>query len=280
LQPWRWTDLVDGIRHGTLGTAQEPHSAATAGKMTFARRADPGEPPPGRRHDRATLLTYSRAIDLLGEPSGGGLLCLAGPIVLWGGDIRGFHPHPERVDGTIGGPPCTCGARLATFPRLGGKMWARTDSRIRAVCPRGAAAVVPDGERQRAPIPVVSGYAVWAKMMTDLSFGGTQGRKRRISFGVRGNRVVPLLPEHVTFVCQNPVGVVTTRALEVGQKVSTPPIDGQDFSYADALKAQGLPSDFLLAATYPGRARVASPRLLTACRWPGPGAGQGGLGSG
>lgn len=35
-----------------------------------------------------------------------GFCIVRGPDVLWGGDIRRFHPPPGMFDGLIGGPPC------------------------------------------------------------------------------------------------------------------------------------------------------------------------------
>src|SRR5262245_38871520 len=35
-----------------------------------------------------------------------GFCVVRGPDVLWGGDIRRFHPPAGKFDGVIGGPPC------------------------------------------------------------------------------------------------------------------------------------------------------------------------------
>lgn len=35
-----------------------------------------------------------------------GFVVVRGPDVLWGGDIRNFHPPAGKFDGVIGGPPC------------------------------------------------------------------------------------------------------------------------------------------------------------------------------
>ena len=35
-----------------------------------------------------------------------GFTVVRGPDVIWGGDIRTFHPPPGRFDGIIGGDPC------------------------------------------------------------------------------------------------------------------------------------------------------------------------------
>lgn len=47
--------------------------------------------------------------------------CVArGPDVLWGGDIRRFHPPAGKFDGVIGGPPCQAFSRLAHMVRANG----------------------------------------------------------------------------------------------------------------------------------------------------------------
>src|SRR5581483_3105563 len=41
-----------------------------------------------------------------------GFCVVRGPDVLWGGDIRSFHPPSGVFDGVIGGPPCQAFSRL------------------------------------------------------------------------------------------------------------------------------------------------------------------------
>lgn len=49
-----------------------------------------------------------------------GFCIVRGPDVLWGGDIRRFHPPTGTFDGVIGGPPCQCFSRLARMVRHNG----------------------------------------------------------------------------------------------------------------------------------------------------------------
>jgi DNA (cytosine-5)-methyltransferase 1 len=42
-----------------------------------------------------------------------GFCVVRGPDVLWGGDIRRFHPPAGKFDGVIGGPPCKGESTLA-----------------------------------------------------------------------------------------------------------------------------------------------------------------------
>src|SRR5437660_11815578 len=41
-----------------------------------------------------------------------GFCVVRGPDLLWGGDIRRFHPPAGKFDGVIGGPPCQPFTRL------------------------------------------------------------------------------------------------------------------------------------------------------------------------
>ena len=49
-----------------------------------------------------------------------GFCVVRGPDVLWGGDIREFHPLCGRFDGVIGGPPCQCFSSLARLVEANG----------------------------------------------------------------------------------------------------------------------------------------------------------------
>jgi DNA (cytosine-5)-methyltransferase 1 len=35
-----------------------------------------------------------------------GFCVVRGPDLLWGGDVKRFHPPAGKFDGVIGGPPC------------------------------------------------------------------------------------------------------------------------------------------------------------------------------
>lgn len=49
-----------------------------------------------------------------------GFTVVRGPDVLWGGDIRRFHPLAGKFSGIIGGPPCQAFSRLAHMVRHNG----------------------------------------------------------------------------------------------------------------------------------------------------------------
>lgn len=125
-----------------------------------------------------------------------GFCVVRGPDLLWGGDVKGFHPPAGKFDGVIGGPPCKCFSSLTNI--------------VRARYGEDAVAenLIPEFERcvteaqpkwflmentPRAPLPRVVGYAVSACILNNRSFGSPQNRVRRFSFGVRGDTPINLL---------------------------------------------------------------------------------------
>lgn len=75
------------------------------------------DPPPIAGHLSGSLvLSIFPGIDLLGRAFEEEGFCVArGPDVLWGGDIRGFHPPGGVFEGVIGGPPCKGESNLAAL---------------------------------------------------------------------------------------------------------------------------------------------------------------------
>jgi DNA (cytosine-5)-methyltransferase 1 len=129
-----------------------------------------------------------------------GFTVVRGPDVLWGGDIREFHPPAGRFDGVIGGPPCQRFSPLANINR------ARYGEE--SLAPN----LIPEFERcvaeaspawflmenvSRAPEPVVNGYVVRSQLLNNRWCGGEQNRERRFSFGTAEG--LPLLIETEVF---------------------------------------------------------------------------------
>ena len=116
-----------------------------------------------------------------------GYCVVRGPDVIWGGDVRDFHPPSGRFDGVIGGPPCQEFSALAPLVRVNGNE-PRFGNLIpeyeRVVREASPAWFVMENVRG-APIPSVAGYDVWAELVRDADVGGVQPRVRRISLGLR-----------------------------------------------------------------------------------------------
>lgn len=111
-----------------------------------------------------------------------------GPDVIWGGDIRSFHPPADRFDGIIGGPPCQSFSTLINLVRSRGY-----EPRFGNLIPeyeRCIAEAEPDWFLMEnvaaAPTPVVPGYETHSFMLDNAWLGEEQERKRRFTFGRRG----------------------------------------------------------------------------------------------
>ena len=52
---------------------------------------------------------------------GEGFCVVRGPDLLWGGDIKVFHPPTGKFDGVIGGPPCPAFSSAANVARAANK---------------------------------------------------------------------------------------------------------------------------------------------------------------
>ena len=140
---------------------------------------------------RPLVLSLFPGLDLLGRGFGiEGACVVAGPDVVWGGDIRGWHVPPGRFDGVIGGPPCQTFSRLAALGRAQGH-----EPRFGNLIPefeRVVSEAHPHWfvmeEVPEAPLPEVDGYEIWCALIRHSDLGGAQPRERRITFGLRRGR--------------------------------------------------------------------------------------------
>lgn len=113
-----------------------------------------------------------------------GFCVVRGPDLLWGGDVKRFHPPAGKFDGVIGGPPCKGVGALARVNRAMGNAVAEN--------------LIPEFERvvaeaeptwflmenvPEAPLPHVLGYFVQHVRAENRWAGGVQQRERRFSFG-------------------------------------------------------------------------------------------------
>lgn len=121
-----------------------------------------------------------------------GFCVVRGPDLIWGGDVRNFHPPAGVFDGIIGGPPCQ---RHSGLGRVNIARWGDD-----AVLPD----MIPDFVRcveeaapnwflmenvSNAPVPAPVGYAATDRVCDNLWCGGEQQRVRRFTFGRRGGAV-------------------------------------------------------------------------------------------
>lgn len=120
-----------------------------------------------------------------------GFCVVRGPDLLWGGDVRKFHPPAGRFDGVIGGPPCQRWSRLANINR------ARygEESLAPDLIPEFVRCLV---EAQPtwwvmenvpgAPVPWPDGWDIHQNTLNNRWCGGEQNRERRFTFGTRDGR--------------------------------------------------------------------------------------------
>ena len=115
-----------------------------------------------------------------------GFCVVRGPDVIWGGDIRKFHPPAGVFDGVIGGPPCQMFSTLAALVRHNGH-----EPRFGNLIPEYERCVAEAAPQwfvmenvSGAPFPNVDGYERWSHLLTDADLGGVQPRVRRISLGL------------------------------------------------------------------------------------------------
>jgi DNA (cytosine-5)-methyltransferase 1 len=180
-----------------------------------------------------------------------GFMVVRGPDLLWGDDIRDFHPQPGHFGGIIGGPPCQSFSRLRYLVEYNGYQTApNLIPEFERCIEEGQPAWFIMENVEDAPVPVVRGYQVYSQLLNNRKHGGgVQSRTRRISFGTRDGRrlLVPEVPEPEEWapaVCASggvKPGVDrsrTPKANELGYKTRA--------AFEEMRRIQGLPDDFEL----------------------------------
>jgi DNA (cytosine-5)-methyltransferase 1 len=113
-----------------------------------------------------------------------GFCVVRGPDLLWGGDIRSFHPPAGKFDGVIGGPPCQAFSRLRHIVEANGYRTAPNlipefERVVRETKPTWFVMEnVPD-----APAPRMDGYSLQCEFVRDVWCGGETNRLRKFSWG-------------------------------------------------------------------------------------------------
>ena len=129
------------------------------------------------------VLSIFPGIDLLGRAfEEEGYCVVRGPDLLWGGDIRTFHPPAGVFEGVIGGPPCQLFSVLSNAnPNVGihGNLIPEFERVISEVKPGWFMME----NVKAAPVPSVPGYLVKDAALNNRWFGAEQNRMRRFSFG-------------------------------------------------------------------------------------------------
>lgn len=181
-----------------------------------------------------------------------GFTIVRGPDVLWGGDVRRFHPPAGKFDGIIGGPPCqefTVGNNVNRARGIDSSMGNLIPEYERCVSEAQPDWFVMENV-PRAPVPLVSGYTVRSEPLCNRWLGEEQSRLRRFSFGTRDGR-----PLRIETVALEAVGFEYAAATGGGHRKHRPAqqMDMEskgihsrqsEAAFRHFVKIQGLPEDF------------------------------------
>lgn len=118
-----------------------------------------------------------------------GFTVVRGPDLLWGGDIKRFHPPAGRFDGVIGGPPCQCFSRLVFIVKHNGyKVGENLIPEFERVIAEAQPTWWVMENVRDAPLPSVDGYQVDPSLLNARWLGERQSRLHRFSFGTVDGR--------------------------------------------------------------------------------------------
>lgn len=188
-----------------------------------------------------------------------GFCVVRGPDLLWGGDIRLFHPPAGVFDGVIGGPPCQMFSRLVYIVRHNGY---RVQENLIPEFTRVISEAQPRWfvmeNVQEAPLPIVEGYLVDGALLDNRWLGGIQSRRHRFSFGTRDGRRLHFRiaaledPEWDYRVCASGFRRTPVKLLGGGKergglhkyRKGSLATRGRARNLADMLELQGLPAEF------------------------------------
>jgi DNA (cytosine-5)-methyltransferase 1 len=181
-----------------------------------------------------------------------------GPDLLWGGDIKKFHPPAGKFDGVIGGPPCQ--AFSALRPLADRARGHPAENLIPEFC-RCVEAAKPTWFLMEnvvaAPLPNCHGYKIHDFLLRDVWVGGETNRHRRFSFGTRdGHRLhVETLALHSTQ--PDPAVIASCGGPSTSRKAGGAIRKNRGAKeFPSALRGQGLPSDFLRDAPFTSAGKI------------------------
>lgn len=173
-----------------------------------------------------------------------------GPDLLWGGDIRKFHPPAGKFDGVIGGPPCPAWSPLGNMARAAGKaVEADLIPEFERVIQEALPAwwLMENVVRAPLPQPTVLGRS-HSVILSDVACGGVQRRRRRFTFGaiLCAPRFAP-----ETVALEHPAEPTLTKKRTRWSKANgRPEPTASAATWPDALRQQGLDPAFLQDAPF------------------------------
>ncbi len=129
-----------------------------------------------------------------------GFTVVRGPDVLWGGDIREFHPPAGKFDGVIGGPPCQVFSAMKRLNPLAGEKHGNLIPEFERVVREAAPRWFLMENVPGAPVPLANygggpdpdAYVLHTFLLNNRQCANEDGspavqnRVRRLTFGYRG----------------------------------------------------------------------------------------------
>jgi len=183
-----------------------------------------------------------------------GFCIVRGPDLLWGGDIRRFHPPAGAFDGVIGGPPCQAFSGLANLMRVRGVESENLIPEFERVVGETQPEWFLMENVSAAPLPTVAGYIVKDVLLNNRWLGEHQNRVRRFSFGTHDGR-----PIHPRLAALEPVEWEhAVTAAHAGDRRVRAKGRIARYSIARARELQGLPANFLEAAPFTAQGKLSA----------------------
>ncbi len=182
------------------------------------------------------VLSLFPGIDLLGSGfEAHGFCVVRGPDLLWGGDIRRFHPPRGVFEGIIGGPPCQDDSRARRSPPTGygEKMHAEF---VRVIEEASPAWYLHESVPGSKPLPDIAcvGSVQFEQQRIVLSArdcGLTQRRSRIFTYGYLTDAIV--IPRVTPVSGSSQPCCMATEGKKPGRR-----------AWPDFCEAMGLPRDF------------------------------------
>lgn len=192
-----------------------------------------------------------------------GFCVVRGPDLLWGGDIRNFHPLAGKFDGVIGGPPCQLFSRLRHLNKRAGLKQGNMIPEFERVIVEARPDWFLMENVPEAPEPKVKDYRGNSFLLDNRWLGEDQARRRRFSFGsillLRGGYDLRKHLSVAALESPRPMKAVLAnggrRSIPVklggnGQVKGTKPVRDSLYTIERMLELQGLPAGFLEDAPF------------------------------
>lgn len=175
------------------------------------------------------VLSIFPGIDLFGRAfEEQGYCVVRGPDLLWGGDIKKFHPAAAVFEGVIGGPPCIGESNLAYLNGMTGySLW---DEALRVIAEAAPTWWILEAVKKHE--------APFICKLSPRYLGEKQSRRRYFHSNI------PLEPHIDISLFENPDYAYAVRAANSASGRGTIRRRMASYTFPDMCELQGLPRDF------------------------------------